>query len=602
MKQNKRKILTQQALQVFRLTMGSYPKLFIALVVFTILASIMPGVLAWAGRELIHAVTLASADDFSPVGYWILVGLGLSSLLAFFRLGSSYLNIRLNQEQQYLVDSMVLEHASRLELAHFENPALQDVIARAQHNMGHHVSKFASLILSTASAVLQAVSITVVLVAIDPVALIMVPFIFPHMIFQLYVGRMRYGKEYSRASKRRWTKYFTDVMLNRETIPEVRVFNLSPVLLRQFQQFSRRFIAEDRRIHRIDNLGNFLLEVVFQSVYYGIFAYAAWRVLLGELVLADLVVYIGATVQLRQALQAVSRSGGAIAEEGLYVSDLIDLLEVEPDEHNIKGASQAKLPKQRGEIELRDVSFRYGGTTANVLNNLSLRIEAGETVAIVGENGAGKSTLVKLIACLYRPQSGCVLFDGQDTAQFAFKDLHRQLAYIPQVLNRYEATVAQNIAYGDWERLDDQPDQIVDIARQAGIEEMIEAMPQQYDTMLGRKFGEYDLSGGQWQKLAIARAFGRNAPILIMDEPTANLDAEAEYELFMKMLQLARGRTAILVSHRFGTVRMADRILVMHEGRIVEQGSHDELIAMDGYYARLYNLQATLFHDPYDKA
>ncbi len=597
MKLNERKILAQRAARIFKLTMGSYPRLVAALVLFTILASIMPGVLAWAGRELINAVTLASADDFSPVAYWILVGLGLSGLLAFFRLGSSYFNSRLSQEQQYLVDSMVLQHAAKLELAHFETPSLQDAIARAQHNMGLHVSKFVTLIFSTASAILQAVSITVVLAAIDPAALIMVPFIFPHLIFQLYVGRMRYTKEYSRASKRRWTKYFTDLMLNQNSIPEVKVFNLAPVLVRQFQQISRRFIAEDRRIHRIDNAGNFLLELVFQSVYYGIFAYAAWRVLLGELVLADLVIYIGATVQLRQSLQTVSKSGGAIAEEGLYVSDLVDLLEVMPDEYDVKDASPARLPKLRGEIELRDVSFRYGGTTTDVLKHLSLRIEAGEAIAIVGENGAGKSTLVKLITCLYRPQEGCILFDGHDTRQFAFQDLYRQIAYIPQTLNRYEATAGENIAYGDWERLNGHPEEVAAVVRQAGIEEMIEAMPQRYDTMLGRKFGEYDLSGGQWQKLAIARAFGRNAPILIMDEPTANLDAEAEYELFMKMMQLARGRTSILVSHRFGTVRMADRILVMHHGQIVEQGSHDELIALDGYYARLYNLQATLFHD-----
>ena len=225
-----------------------------------------------------------------------------------------------------------------------------------------------------------------------------------------------------------------------------------------------------------------------------------------------------------------------------------------------------------------------------VLPGLSLTIAAGETVALVGENGSGKTTLVKLIAGLYRPDSGSILFDGHDIGDVEIASLHRQVAFVFQNFSQYEASAADNIAYGDWQNCRDERERVERIAREAGVHDMLAGMPEQYDTLLGRAFGTHELSRGQWQQLAVARAYARRSALLILDEATAALDAQAEYELFVRADKLAKGRTTILISHRFSSVKMADRILVMSEGRIVESGSHRELIDRGGHYARLYGL------------
>lgn len=584
--------LARNAAWILHLTFNRMPRLIVALIVFSVAAGMVPAVLAVIGRELIHAVETGNSTNFNDVVFWLVISLIFAALLAFFRLGEGYFSSRSSQELQYVVDETILEHAARLELAHFESPALQDVIMRAQQSMGLHAAKFVNTLIATGSAVVQAVSITIVLVAIDPVALLLLPFIIPSLWFQVYIARLRYNKEYARASQRRWSKYFTDLMLGRDSVPEIKIYNIGHVLMRQFNHIARRIIAEDQYILRQTAIGNLLLEILFQSVYYVLFGFAAWRVLNGEMSIADLTVYIAATAQLRQSLQNISKSMSTITEDTLYVSNLIELLGVEPGQTQPRGDGQ---PPIRGEIELRGVTFRYPESAQPVLKNVSLHIQPGEIVAIVGANGAGKSTLVKLIANLYDPQSGCILFDGHDITTLDLKYLYRQIAYVPQIFNRYEATVADNLAYGNWEKLGDNPALVEETAKLAEIDTLIAAMPQQYQTMLGRKFGEYDLSTGQWQRIVIGRAFARqDAPILILDEPTASLDAQAEYDLFSKIRELAEGRTTLFVSHRFGTVRMADRIIVMEKGQIVEDGTHEALLAENGYYAKLYNIQSSM--------
>jgi ATP-binding cassette subfamily B protein len=239
---------------------------------------------------------------------------------------------------------------------------------------------------------------------------------------------------------------------------------------------------------------------------------------------------------------------------------------------------------------VENVEFAYPGSSRLVLRGVSLEIEPGEIVALVGENGSGKTTLVKLIARLYHADRGRITLDGRDIETLEMESLHRRIAFVFQSFGRYEATARDNIAYGDWEKCLDDPDRVEEIARVAGVHEMLLSMPEGYDTMLGRTFGTFDLSGGQWQKLAMARAFARQAALLILDEASASLDARAEYELFVRARELARGRTTILISHRFSTVSMADRILVMDQGRIVESGSHRELLRRGGHYAKLYGL------------
>jgi len=291
--------------------------------------------------------------------------------------------------------------------------------------------------------------------------------------------------------------------------------------------------------------------------------------------------------RLRAMLDNGIRSATVAMEQSLYIENIRAFLDVQP---RIKLGLGLEPESMRGGIRAENVTFRYPGSVEPVLRQICLDIEPGETVAIVGENGAGKTTLAKLIARLYDPDEGRILFDGVPVRDLSVEHLHRHISFLGQNYGRYEATVAENIAYGNWREMLEKQDQVERIARLANIDSLIEAMPEGYGTMLGRTFGQYDLSGGQWQRIAIARVLARDSAVLILDEPSSHLDVRAERELFQSLQTLAKGRTTILISHRFSTVSMADRIIVMDRGTVVESGTHAELLAEAGQYSRLYGL------------
>jgi ATP-binding cassette subfamily B protein len=471
----------------------------------------------------------------------------------------------------------------------FEDPRFQDMLARVQANTARHFSQFVTNCLGVATSMLQMGSLVVILVAIEPViTLILLPLTFPYLVARWRLAQSRYEKEYTRATKRRWTYYFVTQVTDQKWVPEVKLLGLAPVFIERFRTLMAEFRDQDRRLDKLVFGVDFVFAIGATIALYGILVRIIGQVLAGVLTVGDVAIYAGATNRLRIALQNVVTSSAIIREGMLYISTLDKYLSIKS---HIAQTAGLKPGLAGGIIECKNVSFTYPGSRQPVLTDVSFRIEPGETIALVGENGAGKTTLAKLLARLYDPTDGCILVDNVDLRELPQKDWHDQIGFVFQSFGFYEATAADNISFGDWQRLLQDRDSIIQIAELANVHRMIEDMPQGYDTFLGRFFGEYTISQGQWQRLAVARAFAReNASLLILDEPTSNLDARAEYDLFCRFQELAAGRTTVLISHRFSTVSMADRILVLDDGRIVEQGRHQDLLARGGYYASLYRL------------
>lgn len=583
--------LVRNAWWALKLTWSTNAPLTMAVIAVTLGRGIIPAGLALTVRGLINAAVSAldsGAKDIAPVLPWLLLGLGLTIAEAVSQRANKLFAERLHDELNLRITSDVLTHAAELDVASFEDPLFREVIDRAQQQTADRFSRFMNDALAAGSNIIQTLSLCGILMAIEPVIVLIVgPFALPYLLFQWRLAKRHYEEEHSRATKRRWTRYFVSRLMGQQSIPEVKLLDLAPLLIEKFRALMAEFRDQDRTRYVRSFAGGSLFAVLTTVAFYAMFARVVMRALQGALTVGDLAIFAGVTSRLRSTLEKAILSISSAMEQTLYISNLIEFLNVRP---RIAPTSGLTPSSSRGEIEIKDVSFMYPGSRDLALSGVSMHIRPGETVALVGENGAGKTTLVKLIARLYDPDEGCITFDGIDLRELSLAYLHSQISFVFQSFGRYEATAADNIAYGDWRRMLSHQEQIERIALLAGAHNMVKELPQGYDTMLGRLFGEHDLSAGQWQKIAVARAFAKEASLLILDEPTSNLDARAEYELFCRFRDLAKGRTTILISHRFSTVSMADRILVMARGRVIESGTHQELLAKAGTYASLYDL------------
>jgi ATP-binding cassette subfamily B protein len=413
----------------------------------------------------------------------------------------------------------------------------------------------------------------------------------PAFLGEAHWNARSYALNYLWTPERRELDYVRQTGASVETAKEVKIFALHTFLIERYRDLARRFYEANRKLALRRSGWGGLLAALGTAAYYVAYAVIVVRTVRGDFTIGDLTFLAGSFRRLSTLIEGLLMGFSQVAGQSLYLEDLFSFFEIVPEIRSPEHPRPFPSPVGEGFV-FQDVGFRYPGAERWAVRNLSFTLRAGEVLALVGENGAGKTTLVKLLARLYDPDEGQILLDGHDLREYDLFDLRANIGVIFQDFVRYHLTAGENIAVGRIEAREDQQ-RIEDAARRSLADEVIRSLPQGYGQLIGRRFRTgVDLSGGEWQKIAIARAYMRDAQVLILDEPTAALDARAEFEVFQRFKELSEGRTAVLISHRFSTVRMADRILVLHEGRLEDLGTHEELLASRGRYAELFELQA----------
>jgi len=571
---------------------------FIGIVGLTFFRSLIPAGIALVGRELINTFVLildAGTKDIHLLYPWILLSFILTILDALLNGLLTFWNNCMGDEIYQKLNSKALTHASQFNLEFFENADNQDLINHIQKNslkQGHQLFTHS---LSFISIFLQVLSLALILIYMEPLLTLILPFVvIPYYYSQRDLANENYQKIYDQRTKRRWTRYFVNLLTDFNKISEVKILNLSPLLLKKLNAVLRQFNRENRVIYFRSLYTSTAFVIASTIGIYLIFIRVAEKVIAGILTLGDVTIYTGTTLRLRTSLQNLIQSARKLKEYSNLVFDLKHFLELTPPTD--LGNKNVSLKEGKPQaIIFENVSFYYPNSEKATLSNISFQIHPGEKLALVGINGAGKTTLVKLLARLYEPTSGRILYGKVSIKEFSKKEWQQQICFVFQNYISFEETVQENLAYGDWERLNqaaNKQEQVQHIAQLTKIEQFIEQLPQGYQTRLGRKFGTHTLSIGEWQKIAIARAFARkDSNLLILDEPTASLDAQSEFRIFKQFKQFATNKSTILITHRFSNVSIADRILVLEKGRIIEQGSHTALLKQNGQYAKLYRLQ-----------
>lgn len=485
----------------------------------------------------------------------------------------------------------LMEHAATLDLADFEDAAFQDRMDRARMQASGRMSLMGQLF-GQAQDIVTVASFAAGLVVYAPWLMVLLAVaLVPSFLGEAHFNALSYALSYIRTPQRRELDYVRQVAASADTAKEVKIFGLSPFLIDRYRTISRDTYAASRRLALRRAVWGSGFAALGTIAYYAAYAYIAWRAVSGSLSIGDLTFLAASFLRLRGLLEGLLTGFSSTAGQALYIDDLFSFLRTVPGISSPVNALSFPNPVRQGFV-FENVGFRYPGAERWAVRHLSFTLAPGEVLALVGENGAGKTTLVKLLARLYDPVEGRVLLDGRDLRDYDLEALRSAIGVIFQDFVRYNLPAADNIAVGRIEARDDRA-RIKAAATASLADGVVAKLPDGYDQMIGKRFRNgVDLSGGEWQKMAIARAYMRDANVLILDEPTAALDARAEYEVFQRFRELSAGRSAVLISHRFSSVRMADRILVLSDGRVESSGTHADLLAASGRYAELFELQA----------
>jgi len=547
-------------------------------------------------RYIIDGVNRIRLHQPLPHDFWWLVAaeMGLAVLMGVLSRAVDYFDNLLADRYTHHVSVEVMRKAAALDVTVYEDPVFYDRLERARVQATDRlamIQQMGRLIQQTVTAV----AFSAVLIFYSPfLLLLLVVGIVPAFLGESHFAFLTYAKNFRQTPIRRQMDYLRQVGGSKEAAKELKLFNLSGYLTDRFTALSQEIYDENVSLNRRRLFWGGLLSLLGQVGYYAAYAYSILRTIQGYYTVGDLTLITAAIMQAMSNIQQAFSTASGVADQALFLTDLLAFFAMEPAVKSPAGGLPTPRPVMLG-FEFQNVSFAYPGTTRHVLDRFNFTLRPGERVALIGENGQGKTTIVKLITRLYDPTEGRILLDGVDLREYDLADLHSEIGVIFQDFMRYEMTARENIAVGRVE-LGHANEEIDYAAEKSLANEVVAKLPGGYDQMLGRRFeGGVDLSGGEWQKFALARAYLRDAQLLILDEPTASLDARSELEVFERFAELTRGKMALLISHRFSTVRMADRIVVLEAGRLVEEGSHAQLLALGSRYANMFEMQAASY-------
>ena len=581
------------------------PSLTAASLALRLTRAILPVMTLFVGKLIIDEVVMLvqmpqkphSIADWLASGYLDRMGLLLLAEFALAVLSDllgrvvSLIDSLLSERVTNASSVRLMEHAATLDLEDFEDAEFQDQLERARRQSSGRMSLMTQ-IFTQAQDIVTVASFAAGLVIYAPwlIALLMVALI-PAFLGEAHFNALSYSLDYSRTPERRELDYVRQTAASVETAKEVKIFGLNSFLINRYRELASAFYSANRRIAvRRAGWGG-LFTAVGTAGYYTAYAYIVWRTLEGAFTVGDLTFLAGSFRRLRNLFEGLLAGFSSTASQALYLNDLFSFFEVQPEIQSPQNPRPFPKPIRDG-FSFDNVGFRYPGADRWAVRHLTFTLHAGEVLALVGENGAGKTTLVKLLTRLYDPDEGRILLDGHDLRDYDLETLRGNMGVIFQDFVRYNLSAADNIAVGRIDARDDLA-RIERAAQRSQADEVIARLPDGFDQMIGKRFRNgVELSGGEWQKIAIARAYMREADVLILDEPTAALDARSEFEVFRRFKELSKGKTGVLISHRFSSVRMADRILVLADGQVEAAGTHEELMSQKGRYAELFELQA----------
>ncbi|MER2997454.1 ABC transporter ATP-binding protein [Pontibacter populi] len=579
----------------FRLIWETSPAMTIGNLVLRLIKSALPLAMLYVAKliidEVIRLIDVTGDRDLSYLWMLVAAELGLAIVSDLINRGITLLDSLLGDLFSNKTSVQLIEHAATLDLTQFEDATFYDKLERARRQTVTRVVLM-SQVLSQMQDIVTIGFLAVGLVAFNPwLIVILLIAVIPSFLGETHFNERTYSLSRSWTPERRELDYLRYIGASDETAKEIKTFNLSGFLAERFKLLSDKYYLLNKSLIIKRAVWGIALSALGTLAYYGAYVFILAQTVAGAITVGSLTFLAGSFNSMRGLLQGIMTRFSQIAESALYLQDLFDFLELRPNITPPANPLPIPRPIQHG-FTFENVGFKYQNSERWAVSNLSFHLRAGEKLALVGENGAGKTTLVKLLARLYEPTEGRILLDGIDLREYDLNDLRHQVGIIFQDYVRFQMSASDNIAIGQISNIRD-IDRIQGSAQKSLADPVIQRLPDKYDQVLGKRFNKgVELSGGEWQKVALARAYMRDAQLLILDEPTSALDARAEHEVFLRFSELIAGKTAVLISHRFSTVRMADRILFLEQGQLKELGSHEELLAHNGKYAELFKLQA----------